>query len=106
MHAYPFTTVLKDATQTVKSMRAKEIRPGVVSVDAVWESTSNKTPEGKSLPTRKGLINIILTRTKSEADGNGNNIWRIKIGHNTEHTALFTLSDRKKIVEGVCNGEK
>lgn len=106
MHAYPFTTVLKDATLTVKSMRAKEIRTGVISVDAVWESTGSKTPEGKPLPTRKVLINAILTRTKSEDCGNGNNICRIKIEHNTEHTALLTLSDRKKIVEGLSNGEK
>jgi uncharacterized protein (TIGR02246 family) len=44
MHAYPFLIVLKDATIVIKSMRTKQIQPGVVSVDAVWESTGSKTP--------------------------------------------------------------
>jgi uncharacterized protein (TIGR02246 family) len=39
MHAYPFTTVLKDAVLKVNSVRIKGVRPGVISVDLTWEST-------------------------------------------------------------------
>jgi hypothetical protein len=62
MHAYPFTTVLKDAILTVKSIRTREIQPEVVSVDIVWESTGSKTREGKPLPTRWGLMTLIVKK--------------------------------------------
>jgi uncharacterized protein (TIGR02246 family) len=93
MHAYPFTTVLKDAILTVKSIRTKEIQSGVVSVDAVWESTGSKTPEGKPLPTRLGLMTLIVKK-----DDPHNKTWSIVIGHNLDYTGTYTNSDRKKIV--------
>jgi uncharacterized protein (TIGR02246 family) len=98
MHTYPFTTVLKDAVIVVKSIRTKQIQPGVVSVDAVWESTGSKIPEGKPLPTRLGLMTLIV---KKEDNGppNNNNTWKIVIGHNLDYTSTYTNSDRKKIVD-------
>ena len=101
MHAYPFTTVLKDAVLTLKSMRVKEIQSGIVSVDLAWESTGAKTPKGNPLPTRKGLINMVLTKTiKPDSSSNNNSNWKIKIGHNAEYDQVLTLKDRKKVVEG------
>jgi hypothetical protein len=50
-HAYPFTTVSKEARLDVKSYRSKWITDGIVSVDIKWESSGHKTLEGKPLPT-------------------------------------------------------
>ncbi len=97
MHAYPFTTVLKEAILTVKSIRTREIEPGVVSVDAVWESTGSKTPEGKPLPTRSGLMTLIVKKEEKD-DRSNKNTWKIAIGHNLDYTGAYTDSDRKKIV--------
>jgi len=82
----------------VKSIRTKQIQPGVVSVDAVWESTGSKISEGKPLPTRLGLMTLIV---KKEDNGppNNNNTWKIVIGYNLDYTSTYTNSDRKKIVD-------
>ena len=45
-HAYPFTTVLKEARLYVKSYRSKWITDEIVSVDIKWGSTGHSTPEG------------------------------------------------------------
>lgn len=100
MHAYPFTTILKDAVLTLKSMRSEDIQSGIISVDLTWESTGAKTPEGDSLPTRKGLINMILTKTIKLDSSTNNSNWKIKIGHNAEYDQVLTLNDREKVVEG------
>ena len=63
MHVFPFTTVLKDAVLTVRSMHFRAIKPDILSIDLKWESTGNKTPEGMPLPTRNGLINIIAVQS-------------------------------------------
>ena len=56
-HAYPFTTVLKEARADAKSYRSKWITDEIVSVDIKWESSGHRTPEGKPIPTiRYGLI--------------------------------------------------
>ncbi len=93
MHAYPFTTVLRDAVLKIKSIRTKGIKPDVVSVDLTGGSTRGRSPQGKALPTRNGLINMILVR----ADGFGNN-WKILIGHNTEYNSVLTLKERNKVI--------
>jgi uncharacterized protein (TIGR02246 family) len=98
MYAYPFTTVLKDGTIVVKSIRTKQIQPGVVSVDAVWESTGSKTPEGRPLPTRFGLMTLILKKEDNRPLNNTNS-WKIVIGHNLDYTSAYTNSGRKKIVD-------
>ena len=95
MHAYPFTTVVKDAVLKVNSVRIKGIRPDVISVDLTWESTGGRTPDGKPLPTRNGLINMILVMI----DGSGSK-WKIIVGHNTEYNPVLTLKDRNKVVNG------
>ena len=55
-HAYPFTTVLKEAILDVPSYRSKWINDEIVSIDIKWKSSGHKTPDGKPIPTiRYGL---------------------------------------------------
>lgn len=95
MHTYPFTTVLKDATIVVKSIRTKQIQHGVVSVDVVWELTGSKNPEDKPLSTRLGLMSLIV---KKEDNGpqNNNNTWKIVIGHNLDYTSNTQIAIAKR----------
>ena len=50
------------------------LKPDVAAVDVKWEMTNATTPDGKPLPTFKGIM--VWTMTKE----NGN--WYIKIMHN------------------------
>jgi hypothetical protein len=97
-HAYPFTTVSKEARLDVKSYRSKWITDGIVSVDIKWESSGHKTLEGKPLPTiRYGLLNLIAKKVKN--GGDATTTLKIIIGHNNDYTATYTQSDRERIVE-------
>jgi uncharacterized protein (TIGR02246 family) len=96
-HAYPFTTVLKEARLDVKSYRSKWIANKIVSVDIKWESAGQRTPEGKPIPTtRYGLLNLSAKKTK-----HGVNTTRLKIisAHNNDYTSTYTQSDRERIVK-------
>jgi len=96
-HAYPFTTVLKEATLDIKSYRSKWINDEIVSIDIKWESSGHRTPEGKPISTiRNGLLNVIAT--KINVKEKGDTILKIIIAHN-DYTSTYTQSDRERIVE-------
>lgn len=69
-----FTTFLKDAhrTDTVRSIRF--LTPEIAAVDIDWQMTGAKTRDGKDVPTRKGLLNWVVTK---QHDGQ----WMITIYH-------------------------
>ena len=68
-----FTTFLKNAhrTDTVKSIRF--LTPEIASVDIDWQATGAKTPDGKDIPLRKGLLTWIVTKHNGQ--------WLIAIYH-------------------------
>ena len=72
LHEYPFNTVLKDATLTVISVRSRSIRDDIVAIDVEWKTTGNKTPDGKSIPNRNGLLDLIVTL---QGDSTENHSW-------------------------------
>ncbi len=93
MHIHPFKTILKETVVTLKSMRSRWIHnESIAVVDATWESIGNKTPEGQSLPTRYGLLTLIVGKDAEES-------WRIIVGHNVDYTSAYSPTDRKKITE-------
>ena len=60
-------------------MTDKKIRfitADITAVDAWWEMTGAKGPDGKDIPLRKGLLNALLTR--------GDDKWWITVMHNME----------------------
>ena len=93
MHIHPFKTILRDTIVTLKSMRSRWIHnKSIVVVDATWESTGNKTPEGQTLPIRYGLLTLIVGKDTDER-------WKIIVGHNVDYTSAYTQNDRKQISE-------
>ena len=85
LHEYPFNTVLKDATLTVISVRSRSIRDDIVAIDVEWKTTGNKTPDGKSIPNRNGLLDLIVTLQ-------GDNT-KIILGHNVDYTTAYSRSE-------------
>ena len=75
-HAPLFATRFKDTNQKMAKSKIRFIRPDVAAVDAWWEMTGAKGPEGQDIPLRKGLLNFIMTK---EGDK-----WRITVMHNMD----------------------
>lgn len=85
LHEYPFKSVLKDATLTVLSIRKRFITKDIFAIDVEWKTTGNKTPDGKLIPDRNGLLDLIVTL---EGD-----ITKIILGHNVDYTTAYSRSD-------------
>lgn len=75
-HAPRFATRFKDTYQTITAVKIRIVKPDVAAVDARWEMTGAKTPEGKDIPLRKGLLNFVMTKE----DGK----WLITVMHNKD----------------------
>lgn len=75
-HAPLFATRFKDTHQTLLRHTVRFIKPDVAAVDAWWDMTGAKDPEGKEIPKRQGLLNFILTKTAGA--------WLITVMHNMD----------------------
>jgi len=75
-HAPRFTSTFKDTYLKITQSKIRLIKPDVAAVDAWWEMTGVKSPEGQDVPPRKGLLNFIMTK-KSDT-------WLITIMHNMD----------------------
>jgi uncharacterized protein (TIGR02246 family) len=75
-HAPRFATKFKDTRQRITEVKIRFIRDDVAAVDARWEMTGAKAPDGRDVPRRKGLLNFVMTRQGER--------WLITVMHNTE----------------------
>lgn len=75
-HAPRFATKFKDTHQKMTETKIRFIRPDVASVDARWEMTGAKGPEGQNIPLRKGLLNFVITKESNK--------WLITVMHNMD----------------------
>ena len=75
-HAPRFATKFKDSNQKIAEIRIRFITPDVAAVDARWEMTGAKGPDGQDIPLRKGLLNFIMSRSSGQ--------WLILIMHNMD----------------------
>ena len=75
-HVPRFVTSFKDTHQTITALKIRFIKPDVAAIDARWEMTGAKTPEGKEIPLRKGLLNFVMTKE--------NDTWFITVMHNMD----------------------
>jgi uncharacterized protein (TIGR02246 family) len=71
-----FTTKWKDSYQKITQSKIRFIKPDVAAVDAWWEMTGIKGPEGQDMPPRKGLLNFIMTKNSDT--------WLITVMHNMD----------------------
>jgi uncharacterized protein (TIGR02246 family) len=76
VHAPRFATNFKDSNQKITEIKIRFITPDVAAVDARWEMTGAKGPDGQEIPLRKGLLNFIMTRPGGQ--------WLITIMHNMD----------------------
>ncbi|MDQ3686282.1 MAG: SgcJ/EcaC family oxidoreductase [Acidobacteriota bacterium] len=75
-HAPLFATRFKDTHQKITDTKIRFIKPDVAAVDARWEMTGAKNPEGQDIPLRKGLLNFVMTKE--------NDKWFITVMHNMD----------------------
>ncbi len=76
LHAPLFAKNFKDTHQTMTDTKIRFITPDVAAVDARWEMTGAKGPDGQDIPLRKGLLNFIMTRSSDQ--------WLITVMHNMD----------------------
>lgn len=75
-HEPGFKTKWKDSYQKITQIKIRFIKPDIAAVDAWWELTGIKGPEGQDMPPRKGLLNFIMTKNS--------NTWLITVMHNMD----------------------
>ncbi|SRR6266536_3523311 len=75
-HAPLFATRFKDTNHKMTKTRIRFIKPDVAAVDAWWEMTGAKGPEGQEIPLRKGLLNFTMTKEGEK--------WFIIVMHNMD----------------------
>jgi uncharacterized protein (TIGR02246 family) len=71
-----FAVILKDAHRTDTLKRIRLLAPDVAFVDADWEMTGSRTPEGKENSTRKGLLMLVMTKQSGQ--------WLITVFHEAD----------------------
>jgi uncharacterized protein (TIGR02246 family) len=75
-HAPLFATRFKDTHQTIADVKIRFITADVAAVDARWEMTGAKGRDGQDISARKGLLNLVMTRS--------NGRWQITVMHNMD----------------------
>jgi uncharacterized protein (TIGR02246 family) len=76
MHAPRFATNFKDSNQKMTETKIRFITSDIAAVDVHWEMTGAKGPDGQEISLRKGLANLIMTRSSGQ--------WLILIMHNMD----------------------
>jgi uncharacterized protein (TIGR02246 family) len=76
-HSKVFAGIFKDSEVTVDEIVVRMVRDGIAAVDVRWSMTGARTEDGKLRPPRRGLMNLLVTRS----DGRD---WRILVYHNVE----------------------
>ena len=73
-HEKSFATVFKNSSLKITGKKIRYITNDILAVDAWWEMTGTKASDGKDIPLRKGLANLLMTRNGEQ--------WLILIMHN------------------------
>jgi uncharacterized protein (TIGR02246 family) len=74
VHEKSFTTIFKNSSLKITGKKIRYITNDIIAVDAWWEMTGAIAFDGKDIPLRKGLSNLLLTRNGEQ--------WLILIMHN------------------------
>jgi uncharacterized protein (TIGR02246 family) len=75
-HEKPFATWFKNSSLKITEKKIRYITGDITEVDVWWEMTGAQAPSGKDIPLRKGLINLVITRSGDK--------WLILIMHNMD----------------------
>lgn len=75
-HAPMFATRFKDTYLTMTDTKIRFLTPDIAAVDSHWEMTGAKGPDGQEIPLRKGLLNVVMTRSNGQ--------WLTTVMHNMD----------------------
>jgi uncharacterized protein (TIGR02246 family) len=75
-HTPSFAGIFKNSNLKMTDKKIRFITNDITAVDAWWEMKGATLPDGKEIPLRKGLANLILTR--------GDDKWFIMVMHNMD----------------------
>jgi uncharacterized protein (TIGR02246 family) len=76
-HAPLFAGMFKDAHfKMTNDTKIRFLKPDVAAVDARWEMTGAKDPQGQDRGLRKGLLIFVMTKQKGQ--------WQITVMHNMD----------------------
>jgi uncharacterized protein (TIGR02246 family) len=87
-HSSRFAGIFKNTHLTASIRSIRMLSPEIAEVDADWQMTGVKAPDGSARPDRKGLLDWIMIK------GPGGK-WPIEIMHNTDLTNIPTTSSPK-----------
>jgi uncharacterized protein (TIGR02246 family) len=73
-HAPRFATTFKESHQRITETKIGFVKLDVAAVDARWEMTGARNPEGQEIPLRKGLLSFVMTKEGGK--------WFITVMHN------------------------
>lgn len=80
-HIFPFENVMRLAKFEMKDAYIREITASLFIVSALWKVTGSITPDGRPLPDRNGVLQLIIE--KSEND------YLIKLVHNSDNALPY-----------------
>lgn len=86
-HEFAFNVVMKNATFEMNNHLIREISPAVILVSANWLNKNSQTPDGKLLPDRNGVIQLVITKDQSS-------IWKFKLVHNSDFALPYQKQER------------
>lgn len=75
-HQKSFATIFKNSSLQITGKKIRYITNDLTGVDVTWEMTGAQTPDGKEIPRRRGLMNLLMVRYSNQ--------WLILIMHNLE----------------------
>ena len=75
-HQKSFATIFKNSSLQITGKKIRYITNDLTGVDVTWEMTGAQTPDGKEIPRRRGLMNLLMERYSNQ--------WLILIMHNME----------------------
>ena len=89
-HAFAFGVVMKAATFEMSNLMLRPIVAGAVLATANWLNQGSQTPDGKPLPDRHGVIQLVLTENPAGQ-------WKFKLVHNADFSLPY--ASRKRIIQ-------
>lgn len=90
-HAPIFATMFKDSRLSLTEIRVRLLRADVAAVDARWEMTGARDPNGQPWPMRRGLLSFVATR--------GERGWTLDVAHNMELPPTDELANAQRAVQ-------
>lgn len=85
-HVFPFERVMKLATFEMNDAYIRRLSSHLILVSAVWKVSGSITPDGKPLPDRNGVLQLVLEETNDQ--------FRIQLVHNSDNALPYEKQEK------------